>query len=187
MVHYTYIDLIIMIVVGVIILVPATYALIWGAPFVPNSRKVVRKMFEYAGLKEGKDNSKVKLYDLGCGDGRVVHMANKLYGVQSIGYEFAPHVFAWAKFWQIFQVIFWKSKAKIKYRDFYSAKIDDADIMILYLMPETLARLAHRFKSELKPGTIIVSYAFEIKGMTPKKLVPKDKSKKLSKFMIYEI
>ena len=55
----------------VLILYPTLVALINGAPFVPTPMKAVNKMIEVANLKDGET-----IYDIGCGDGRIVHLAS---------------------------------------------------------------------------------------------------------------
>jgi methylase of polypeptide subunit release factors len=56
-----------------------------GAPFVPTPSRVLIRMVELADIKAGE-----KVYDLGCGDGRVVIEANKKYQARAVGIEISP-------------------------------------------------------------------------------------------------
>ncbi|MBU1018418.1 MAG: class I SAM-dependent methyltransferase [Patescibacteria group bacterium] len=169
--------LLIEIAIVILIGIPTIYALLWGAPFVPTPMPRVRKMLELADIKKGQ-----KIYDLGCGDGRLVHLASKKYGANAVGFELSPLVYAWAKFCQPF----WRSKAKIKLRNFYTQNISDADIIVCYLMPETLKRFQKELK-KLKKGTKIVSYAFKIPDLKLIHEEPKIREKNYCPIRIYEI
>ena len=134
-----------------ILVVPTIYALL-GAPFVPTPLPRVRKMLELAKIEPGD-----KVYDLGCGDGRLVHLASREKQAKAVGFELSPPIWLWAKIAQPF----WNSKAKIKFRNFYKQDISDADVIFCYLMPETLKKFQKEL-GKLKKGTRIVSYAFKI-------------------------
>lgn len=169
--------LIIEILIVIFIGVPTIYALLWGAPFVPTPLPRVRKMLELAQIKPGQ-----KLYDLGCGDGRLVHLAAKEHQAQAIGFEFSPLIYIWAKICQPF----WWSKAKVKLRNFYTQDISDADIIVCYLMPGTLKRFQENLKN-LKKGTKIISYAFRIPDLKLIHEEPKIKEKNYCPILVYEI
>lgn len=157
--------------------VTTLYALIWGAPYVPTPLPVVRKMLELANIKKGD-----KVYDIGCGDGRLVHLASKNHGANSVGFELSPLVYAWAKICQPF----WRSKGKILYKNFYKQDISDANVVVCYLMPGTLKRFQEKFK-KLKKGTRIVSYAFQIPDLKLVHEEPKTKKKNYCRILVYEV
>jgi len=164
----------------VAILIAVTIPTLWAlfsAPFVPTPMKVVRKMLKLAKIKEGE-----KIYDLGCGDGRLVHLASKEYKAEAIGFELSPLVFAIAKFLQPF----WRSKAKIKFRNFHRQDISDANIIVCYLMPNTLEKMLKKFQT-LKKGTRIISYAFKIPGLNLIHQEPRVREENMSPIWVYEI
>jgi predicted RNA methylase len=161
-----------------IVIVPTAYAFIYGAPFVPTPMDRIKKMLELGKLKKG-----MKHYDLGCGDGRSPYLANKLYKSDSTGLEFTPFVYIWAQI----RKIFWRSKAKILYRNFYKYNIADADVITCYLLPESMARLRKKFSKELKKGTKIISYAFAIKEWEPIYIEPRNPEKNRARILVYEI
>ena len=137
----------------IIILIPTIIALVSGAPFVPTPMQAVKKMLALADIKKGD-----KVYDIGCGDGRMVYLAAKDYGANATGFELSPLVYALAKIRQFF----WRSKAKITFGDFRFYNLKEADVVVCYLLPETLAKLQTKLDKELKKGAKVISYAFQI-------------------------
>lgn len=160
------------------LVIPTIVALVSGAPFVPTPMRGARKMLKLAGVKKGD-----KVIDIGCGDGRLVHLAAKEFGAKAIGYELSPIVYFIAKVRQLF----WRSKAKIKYGDFRMHDLSDADHIVTYMLPETLAKFIPKFEKDLKKGVKITSYAFHIGNWAPVHVEPLSKEENLSKIWIYEI
>lgn len=147
-----------------------------GGPFVPTPMKAVHKVLKYAEIKKGQ-----KIYDIGAGDGRFIHFAEKDYQGKATGFELDPFVFFLAKLRQ--WIFGWKGKM---IRDnFQNHNISDAKVVLCYMLPKTLAKFQKKFDKELKKGTKVVSYAFHIGSWKPKKIVPKHG--KISKIFIYEI
>lgn len=166
------------VIIFLFILVPTVVALISGAPFVPTPMKAGKRMLKLAGIKKGD-----KVVDIGCGDGRLCHLAAKEYGARAQGYELSPLVYVWAKIRQFF----WRSKTKITFGDFRMYDLSDTNHIVTYMLPETLAKFIPKFEKELKKGTKIISYAFHIGDWKPIKIEPRDKKEKISKIWIYEI
>ncbi len=160
-----------------LIMVPTLITLINGAPFVPTPMDAVRKMIRLANIKPGE-----KVYDIGCGDGRMVYVAANEYQAVAVGYELSPLVYALARI----RKLFWRSKAKIMFRNFKNHSFKDADVIVCYLMPETLAMLRPKLENELKPGARIVSYAFQIAGWKEAFKEEKDIAGNLSPIWIYK-
>lgn len=163
----------------VIISVPTIYAMLSGAPFVPTSMFQVERMLSAVPLKKG-----MILYDLGAGDGRLVYKANKDYGVKAIGYEFSPFVWMWSKFLKFF---FWKSKADLRYGNFWKKDLTDADVILCYLLPGSMKKMYNELLPQLSPGTLVISHAFSIPGMEPIKTLPRLHEKKLGPVRVYKI
>lgn len=165
-------------IVSIIILsIPTIYTMIVGAPFVPTEMVQVRRMLKAAKIKKG-----AVVYDLGSGDGRLVHTAAKEYGAKAIGYEFSPLVWAWAKFLSLF----WRSSAKLRFGDFWKADLSDADVIVCYLLPHSMKRMEKDIFPQLKPGALIVSHAFKIDGFIPWKKIPRNRAEKLGPIWIYK-
>lgn len=146
-----------------------------GGPFVPTAMPAVHKVLKIAGIKKGQ-----KVYDIGAGDGRFVHFATKDYGAIATGFEMDPSVYFIAKIRQWF----WNWKGKIIRSNFERYSLKDADTIICYMMPKTLAKFQKKFDKELRKGTKIVSYAFHIGTWKPKKIIPKEG--KIAQIFIYQ-
>ncbi len=156
------------------ILALSLYAIVIGVAPVPTPRKVAKRMIALANIKP-----KDKLYDLGCGDGRLVFAAAK-QGAQATGIEISPLVCLWA----YLRKLALQSPARILWRDILFTNISDADIVFLYLYPPIIKIfLERKFRKELKPGTKIISYAFDIKGL---KLIKKEKVGKYNYIFVYQ-
>lgn len=162
----------------VIVLYPTLGALVNGAPFVPTPELAVKKMLEAAGLKKGQ-----KIYDIGCGDGRIVHMASRDYGVNAVGFELSPFVYLLARI----KHFLWKSKAKIIFGNFKKRDLSDADVIFCYLLPETLALLEPKLSRELKKGARVISYAFPISPWKEKIKIERNEQLHFAPIWIYEI
>ena len=141
------------IALAILIIIPTIIAMSTGAPFVPTPMARVEKMLALAKIKKGE-----KVYDMGCGDGRMVYVAANQYDAHAVGYELSPLVYVLARV----RKIFWKSKAKIEFTDFRYRNLSDADVIVCYLMPDALARLQPKLEAELKRGARVISYAFSI-------------------------
>jgi len=162
----------------IVILVPTIIAMVTGAPWVPTPMARVKRMLELAKIKPGE-----RVYDLGCGDGRLVHLASKMYGADAVGLELSPLVYLWAHI----RNFFLRSRSRILLRDFRGIDYSNARVLVFYLLPEILKIMRPVFEEQLAPGTRIVSYAFEIEGWEPVYVEPKNKMLNHARIMVYEI
>ena len=132
-------------------------------PYWPTPMKVVDKMLEFADVKKGD-----VVYDLGCGDGRILVTAAKRFGVKGFGFDIDPK--------QVQDSLDNVKKNKledlvtIKKADIFTLDLRDASVVTLYLMPELNVRLMPQLE-KLKPGSRIVSHDFDMKGAKPKEVV----------------
>jgi SAM-dependent methyltransferase len=169
--------LLIIIIAVIIFLCISFYITIFGGgPFIPTPFPAVHEVLKHAKIKKHD-----KVYDIGAGDGRFIHFAIKDYQAQAVGFELDPFVFFLAKLRQWF----WGWKGKIIRGNFLKHNVSDADIVLCYMLPRTLAKFQNKFDKELRKGTRVVSYAFHIGSWKPKKIIPK--KGKLSKIWIYEV
>lgn len=124
-------------------------------PFVPSDDQVIATMLKLAGTRR-----KDVLYDLGCGDGRIVIAAAKQYGCTSIGVELDPL--------RVADAMEQAGQAGVEYlvdfieEDLFEADFSQATIVTLYLMDTINAILRPRLLKELQPGARIVSHAFDM-------------------------
>jgi hypothetical protein len=150
-----------------------TIAFITGAPFVPSTTQVSQKMILLANIKPG-----MKVYDLGSGDGRLLLLA-AAKKAQATGFEINPFLVIVTL---IKKIISPDNKLiKIIWRNFWTANIRDADVVFVYLLPWRMEKLAHKLKTECKPGTQIISNSF----IFPKwKIMDEDKQLHVYRFVI---
>lgn len=160
-----------------LLFIPTMYVMLTGAPFVPTQMSQVDRMLKAAKLKSG-----MKLYDLGSGDGRLVHQASREYKVEAIGYEYSPLVWLWAKC----IAPFWRSQAKLKFGNFWRAEIRDADVIVCYLLPFSMKRMQKELWPKLKPGALLISHAFSMPDVKVWKKLPRDRSQNIGPVWIYK-
>lgn len=129
---------------------------IYGAPYVPIKRRLVKDLLLFGGLS-GNDN----FYDLGSGDGRVLISAARDFGVQkAVGYEIALWPYLKARF--LLRRTGLKDRIKISRRNFFKADLSAATFVYLYLFPKLVDRLAYKLAQECQLGTKILCLSFPI-------------------------
>lgn len=133
-----------------------------GVPFISIPRADWLKMCEAAELKPGQI-----VYDLGCGKANLLTTAAKNFGVKGIGYEIS----LWPYVWGRMRVWLQKADVEIRMKNFFQADISKADVVFCYLFPQIMDQLEPKFKSELKPGAKVVSYAFTLPDTKPAKVI----------------
>ena len=131
--------------------------------YVPTPQEVVDKMLELARVK--KDDL---VYDLGCGDGRIVVTAAKKYGCKAVGFDIDPE-----RVKESLENVR-KNKVgglvRIKQEDMFTLDLSKANVITLYLLPSLNVKLIPQLE-KLKPGSRIVSHAFDMRGVKPKRVV----------------
>lgn len=127
----------------------------YDVPFVPTRNEVLDVMLSMA--KVTKDDV---LYDLGCGDGRIVVTAAKRFGCHGVGIDINPVRIAESK----------ENAAKAKVTDsvrfieqnLFDADIREATVVTLYLLPDVNLKLRPNLIKQLKPGTRVVSHNYSM-------------------------
>jgi hypothetical protein len=131
--------------------------------YVPTPQRVVDKMLELAQVT--KDDL---LYDLGCGDGRIVVTAAKEYGCKAVGYDLRRgRVKASLENVEKNNV---GHLVRIEQKDIFTLDLSDANVITLYLLPSLNVKLIPQLE-KLKPGSRIVSHDFDMRGVKPDKIV----------------
>ncbi len=120
-------------------------------------------MLILAELKPGET-----LYDLGSGDGRIVIMAAKDFGANSVGIELREDLVKRAL--SNIQEFGLEKKAQILQKDIFKVNVSQADVVFLYLTTSANERVKPKLETELKPGTRIISHDYEILGWKPSKI-----------------
>ena len=128
-----------------------------GAPLVPTPSRVLHRMMELADIKPGE-----KVYDLGCGDGRLVTEANKKHHARAVGIEIYPLAYILAGL----RAFATGAKVTFVLGNFLDYDISDADVVFCCLLEGHMKRLQDKFKT-LKRDCRIVCHQFEIPGWEP--------------------
>jgi SAM-dependent methyltransferase len=127
--------------------------------FVPTPQEAVDKMLEVANIKKGERH-----YDLGCGDGRIVITAARKYGARAVGVDIDPERIEEAT--ANVKEAGVEDLVTIRHADIFQTDFSDADVVTLYLLPHLNVKLMPKL-AELKPGTRIISYEFDMEGAKP--------------------
>lgn len=133
-------------------------------PYVPTANEVVEKMLEM-----GKVSNNDIVYDLGSGDGRIPITAVKKYNAQkATGVEINPELVQ--KSQNNAKEAGVSDKVNFLQQDLFKTDLSDATVVTLYLLPEVNLRLRPKLLQELKPGTRIVSHAFDMGDWKPERV-----------------
>jgi predicted RNA methylase len=103
------------------------------------------------------------VYDLGCGDGRMIVTVARRYGARAMGIEIDPPRYLWCQ--MLITVLGLRDRVRIIYGDFFNQDLSDADVVTRYLLQDTNDKLEGKFKQELHPGTRVVSNTFFFPGL----------------------
>jgi tRNA G37 N-methylase Trm5 len=132
------------------------------APYVPTPQEVVERMLALAEV-----TSKDVVYDLGCGDGRIVVTAAKKYGARGVGVDIDPEriseCVANAKIAGVEKLV------TCKLQDALQVDVSPATVVTLYLLSSSNLKLRPILTKQLKPGSRIVSHAFSMGDWEPLK------------------
>ena len=129
-------------------------------PYVPTKPEVVAEMLRMANVGQ-----KDILYDLGCGDGRILITAAELYGTRGVGIDIDPE--------RIKESLQNAAKAKVTHLvkfiqgDLFEADFHEATVVSLYLLTSVNLRLRPRLFAQLRPGTRVVSHNYAMDTWKP--------------------
>jgi len=132
-------------------------------PYVPTPQEVVDAMLKLGGVKKGD-----VLFDLGCGDGRIVVTAAKL-GARGTGVDINPERIKDAE--ENAKKNGVTASVKFIQGDLFQADFSSASVVTLYLLPQVNMRLRPKLQKELKPGSRVVSHSFDMGDWKPDKEV----------------
>ena len=135
-------------------------------PYVPTPQSVVDKMLDLA--KVGKNDV---VYDLGCGDGRIVITAAKAHGARGVGIDLNPQRITEAN--ANLKTAGVGDKVKFMVGDLFATDVSPATVVTLYLLPSVNRELRPRLWRQLKVGTRVVSHDFDMGPEWPPEKVEK--------------
>ncbi len=134
------------------------------APFVPTPGEVVEKMLQMAGV-----TARDVVYDIGCGDGRIVITAARKYGAHGVGIDLDKT--------RIDESVANARKAGVEHlvrficMDATRADVSDATVVTLYLLSESNQLLRPMLEAQLRPGSRVVSHNYAIAGWESRQVV----------------
>ena len=131
-------------------------------PFVPSPQEVVDKMIDLAGVR--KDDV---VYDLGSGDGRIVIAAAKK-GAKAVGFDIDPQLVKESR--ENIHKAGVEDRAEIRNQDILTVDLSPASVVTMYLLPDVNLKLKPNLLSQLKPGSRLVSHAFDMGDWKPDKI-----------------
>jgi SAM-dependent methyltransferase len=130
-------------------------------PFVPTPQDVVDKMIELGGVKKGD-----VVYDLGSGDGRIVITAAKK-GARAVGFDVDGDLVKESR--ENIRKAGLENLAEIKQQDILTVDLSPATVVTMYLLPDVNLKLKPSLLKQLKPGSRVVSHAFDMGDWKPDK------------------
>ena len=133
------------------------------APFVPTPMPVVDRMLALAGV--GRQSV---VYDLGCGDGRIVIAAAQKFGARGVGIELDPELVRTARNKAVIAGV--EKRVEFRMEDATKTDLGPATVVTLYLLPESNELLRDRLERQLKAGSMVVSHNYTIPGWETKQV-----------------
>jgi ubiquinone/menaquinone biosynthesis C-methylase UbiE len=130
--------------------------------YVPTTPEAVQAMLKLADVKKTD-----VLYDLGCGDGRIVIAAAKDFGAHAVGIDINPVRIAEAK--ENARKAGVENLVRFEENDLFEADFHEASVVTLFLLSSLNVRLRPRLLEQLKPGTRVVSNTFDMGDWKPEK------------------
>lgn len=156
---------VILIMVIFLALLSSLYALVvTGVPVV---RTPAEFLFEIAAEVGGDKGTTI--VDAGCGDARTLLAFCTVAGARGRGYELNGPVWLAG----LARVLFSGKAGRVKvyWKDFFRCELEDVDVVYCHLMPAVMARIGAKCSEEMRAGTRLLSYLWEVPGWTPLKIV----------------
>lgn len=141
-----------------LIILPFAFVLLYGAPYLPTRREQAGQALDLLNLKEGD-----VFVDLGCGDGAVLIEAAKR-GLRCYGYELNPFVWAVA----VWRTRKFRGLVTVRCKNFWKVPLPtDTKGVFVFLLDKYMPKLDAKLTQELKKGSQLVSYTFQIPSKKP--------------------
>lgn len=137
------------------------------APFISTKFNAVLTM-----LKDLDLNGDEHVYELGAGKAGFLRAIEQRFGnkkLTGVEYSFFPYFLA------KIQIALSNSNIDLIRKNIFEVNLSDADIVYCFLIPKMMAMLEGKFKKECRPGTLIISYHFQIPNMEPEKILKEEK------------
>jgi SAM-dependent methyltransferase len=133
-----------------------------NAPFVSTPPRVVEAMLKLAAVTKSD-----VVFDLGCGDGRIVIAAARQHGARGVGVDVNPERIREAR--ENARRAGVARLTEFREQDIFDADLRGATVVTLYLLPQLNLDIRPKLQRELKPGTRVVSHCFDMGDWKPEK------------------
>ncbi len=147
-------------IASLIVIVWVYLPILWGAPWIPGSFRVINRMLQLAEVKPGQT-----VIDLGAGDGRIVILAARRFKAKSVGVEIDPFRWMISNLWILLMGL--RGKAEVRLGDMRRFPVAGADAVTLCLLQGTNQKLKETLAKSLRPGAKVVSHNYSMSGWTP--------------------
>ena len=148
------------------------------APYVSSPQRVVERMLEMAAVK-----SSDTVFDLGCGDGRVLFTAVQKYRAKAVGIEIDPKLVEATR--DQAQKMAMGNRVRVVQGNLLEADLSEADVVTLYLLTQSNEMLRPRLEKMLRPGARVVSYDYAVPGWKPKWVERVEDASRMHDHVIY--
>ena len=149
-------------------------------PYEPSPEHVVAEIIRLARLEQGD-----VLYDLGCGDGRIVIAAVAKPGVRGVCVDIDPERIAESR--ENARRAKVEDRVSFLTQDLFETNISDATVVTLFLWPKVNLKLRPKLLAELAPGTRVISYMHDMGDWTPDETVPVHSGKRDTAVYLWRI
>ena len=153
---FSYTFILFLLFLSAVIVIPYFF----GAPWHPTPKSHIQQALKLCKAKPGEI-----LYDLGCGDGRVLIFGAQKFNLRGVGLEIDP-IKVWIAKWKLQRMDLLDS-IQIVRKNIHKFDYSQADIIFIYLSHQALDRLQPCLQKQIKPGARIVCYRFCLKGVVP--------------------
>jgi SAM-dependent methyltransferase len=133
------------------------------APYVTSPQPVVDRMLEIAAVKPGET-----VYDLGCGDGRILITAAQRFNARGVGVELSARLVKMTL--DNLKRLNLHEQITVRQGHLLEVDLSDADVVTLYLETGSNELLRPNLEKDLKPGSRVVSHDFEVRGWKASKV-----------------
>jgi SAM-dependent methyltransferase len=133
------------------------------APFVASPQPIVDRMLDVAAVKAGET-----VYDLGCGDGRILITAAKRFNAKGVGVELSEKLVNATN--EAIRRMNLQDQVKIIHGNLLEVNLQPADVVTIYLETNSNDLLRPNLEKSLKPGSRVVSHDFAVRGWKPTKV-----------------
>ncbi|MEM0979669.1 MAG: class I SAM-dependent methyltransferase [Cyanobacteria bacterium P01_H01_bin.58] len=146
--------------------------------YIPTPEDVVDALLDLAQV--GPEDI---LYDLGCGDGRLLIRAAQRWGTRGVGIDIDPVRIAQAQ--AMVKAHGLSEQIELRQENLYNTDLQPATVVVIYLLPHLNLRLRSRLWQQLKPGSRVVSHQFDMGDWEPSQIIHLPKSKEESTLYLW--